>query len=579
MVNVTATLEYLGGVPGNQTFRFDYTVENVDIQPAAAGFIVFFDADNVDRADFVSFTAPSGWEEVSVYPETPPDAFWNVEWDELFGTNRILPGTSLGGFSVTFTWKDPIALPGSQFFEAWNGEAHEGYTTVVPGSSLLGGIGGTVVTVCGGNTAPAAGVTVGLFTMGNVMLATTATDINGHYSFPELAAGSYKITIVTPPGYVADQETKTASVSMGQATVVDFQLSCLPGSIGGTVVTVCGGNTAPAAGVTVDLFTMNNVMLESVTTDINGHYSFPGLAAGDYKITIVTPAGFVADEETKMISVSAGQAAVVNFQLSCLTIVPDARTIGYWKHQVNSYLSGKGKAQETLDNMVYWINEIGAHFNGNLLNPVKMIEIDPETDKLVALDRLLTVNKDGTMLDRARQQALALLLNVVSLKLSQAQVISANGANVSQAITYVNQLIMDKVTSNDERAKDIADYINNGMTVPSGWIPISTPIIYYERDRHGAIVYLGKGCPNPFSSTASIAFALKGNGLVPVELKVFDVTGRVVKTLISDALEPGQHSVGWNGMSDEGAKVSSGVYFYELKTPTAVATGKLVYRR
>jgi hypothetical protein len=171
------------------------------------------------------------------------------------------------------------------------------------------------------------------------------------------------------------------------------------------------------------------------------------------------------------------------------------------------------------------------------------------------------------------------LLNVVSLKISQAQVISANGANVSQAITYVNQLIEDKITSNDERAKDIADYINNGMTVPSGWIPISTPIIYYERDRHGAIVYLGKGCPNPFSSTASIAFALKGNGLVPVELKVFDVTGRVVKTLISDALVPGQHSTSWNGMSDEGAKVSSGVYFYELKTPTSVATGKLVYRR
>jgi len=488
MVNVTATLEYLGGVPGNQTFRLDYTVENIDIDPSIAGFIVFFDADNVDRADFISYTAPSGWEEVSVYPETPPDAFWNVEWDELYGTNRILPGTSLGGFSVTFTWKDPIALPGSQFFEAWNGEAHEGYTTVVPGSSLLGGIEGTVVTVCGGNTTPAAGVTVDLFTTGNVMLQSVATDVNGHYSFPGLEVGSYKITIVTPAGFVADEETKTTSVSMGQPTVVDFQLSCLP-------------------------------------------------------------------------------------------IKPDARSHGYWKHQVNSYLSGKGKAQETLDNMVYWINEISVHFNGNLLNPVKMIEIDPEIDKLVALDKLLTVNKDGTMLDRAKMQAVALLLNVVSLKLSQAQVISANGANVSQAITYVNQLIMDKVTSNDERAKDIADYINNGKTVPSGWIPISTPIIYYERDRQGAIVYLGKGCPNPFSSTASIAFALKGNGLVPVELKVFDVTGRVVKTLISEALVPGQHSVGWNGMSDEGAKVSSGVYFYELKTPTSVATGKLVYRR
>jgi len=486
-VNVTGTFSYLGGPPGNQIYRFDYAVENIDVQPALAGLVVFFDSDGGNRADFVSYVAPAGWEDVFVVPEGP-DGSWNIEWDELYGTNRVLPGEILEGFSVTFTWNDPNTLPGSQFFEAWNGEAHEGYTVVVPGSG--------------------------------------------------------------------------------------FQ-----GSIEGTVVTVCGGNTMPAAGVTVDLFTIDNVMLETIPTDVNGHYSFPGLAIGDYKITIVTPAGFVADQETKTTSVSMGQATVVDFQLTCLQITPDARSHGYWKHQVNSYLSGKGKAQETLDNLLYYIGEIALHFNGNLLNPVKMIEIDPETDQLVALNKLLTLNKDGTMLDKAKMQAVAMLLNVVSMKISQAQVISANGANMSQAITYVNQLIMDKVTSNDERAKDIADYLNNGKTVPSGWIPVSTPIIYYERDRQGAIVYLGKGYPNPFSSIASIAFALKGNGLVPVDLKVFDVTGRVVKTLISDALEPGQHSVSWNGMSDEGAKVSSGIYFYELRTPTAVATGKLVYRR
>lgn len=487
VVNVTATLNYVGGPPGNQTFRFDYSLENIDVEPSLAGFVVFFDNDTRARSDFVSYQAPAGWEEVFVTPEAP-DGSWNIEWDELDGTNRILPGDILEGFSVTFTWNDPNSLPNSQFFEAWNGAAHEGYTVVVPGSSLLG-------------------------------------------------------------------------------------------SISGTVVTICGGNTRPADGVTVDLFTIDNQMLGSVPTDVNGHYSFSGLALGNYKITIVTPAGFTADLETKTASVSMGQPTVVDFQLTCLPITPDARTIGYWKHQVDSYLSGKGKAQETLDDMFYFTEQIAAHFNNNLLNPVKMIEIDPETDKLLALNRLLTVNKDGTMLDRARQQALALLLNVVSLKLSQAQVISPNGANVSQAITYVNQLIMDKITTNDERAKDIADYINNGRTVPSGWIPTTTPIIYYERDRHGVIVYLGKGYPNPFTSTTNIAFALRGDGLVSVDLKVFDVSGRVVKTLISDALEPGQHIVSWNGMGEDGSRVSSGIYFYELRTPTSVATGKLVYRR
>ncbi|MCX5800003.1 MAG: T9SS type A sorting domain-containing protein [Candidatus Eisenbacteria bacterium] len=548
VVNATAALNYVGGEPGNQTYRLDYTVENVDVQPSLSGFVVFFDSDGLNRSDFVSYEAPAGWEDVFVTPEAP-DGSWNLEWDELYGTNRILPGGTLGGFSITFTWNDPNSLPSVQFFEAWNGDAHEGYTVVVPGSSLLGGIEGTIVTVCGGT---------------------------------------------------------------------------------------CGGGqtTAPAAGVTVDLFTTDNVLLEGIPTDVNGHYSFIGLAIGDYNITVVTPAGFVADQETKTTSVSMGQPTVVDFQLSCLQIKPDARSHGYWKHQLNSFSCGKcgkcgrdktpesrldylchkcgkcgncgkgeayqtfdnylcsqcsrcgrcgkGKEHETLDDMLYYIEEIDAHFNRNLLNPVKMILIDPETgeaDQLKVLDKLLTVNRYSTMRDKAKMQALALLLNVVSLKISQAQVISADGANVSQAVTYVNELIMDMVTSNDERAKDIAEYINNGRRVPSGWIPTSTPVIYYERDRYGSIDYLGKGFPNPFSSTASISFGLKGDGAVPVDLKVFDVTGRVVKTLVSDALQPGQHSVSWNGMSEEGAKVSSGIYFYELKTPTGVATGKLVYRR
>jgi len=487
VVNVTATLDFLGGTPGNQTFRYTYSVENLDVLPSLAGFIVFFDPEGLNRSNFVSYEAPAGWEDVFVIPEAPNGA-WNIEWDELYGTNRILPGQTLSGFSVTFTWNDPNTIPGPQFFEAWNGEAHDGTTNIVPGSSLLGNINGTITTVCGGQTTPAVGITVDLFSLGNVMLASTFTDANGLYSFTGLAIGSYKVTIVTPAGFVADEETKTTSVSMGEPTVLDFQLSCLQ-------------------------------------------------------------------------------------------ITPDARTIGYWKHQVNSYLSGKGRAQESLADMLYFIDQIRIHFNDNLLNPVLMIDIDEEANQLLALDRLLTVNKDGTMLDRAKQQAVALLLNVVSLKLSQAQVISTDGANVSQAITYVNQLVTDKITTNDERAKDIGDYINNGQTVPAGWIPVGTPIIYYERDRKGTIVYLGKGYPNPFTSVASISFALRGGGLVPVDLKVFDVTGRVVKTLISSDLEPGQHSVMWNGMSDDGSRVSSGVYFYELRTPASTATGKLVYRR
>ncbi|UCF79685.1 MAG: T9SS type A sorting domain-containing protein, partial [Candidatus Eiseniibacteriota bacterium] len=481
---VTANLEYLGGPPGSQLYRFDYTVENVSVEPDLAGWIVFFDSDGLARSDYDSHSWPTGWDDTFVLPEAP-DGSWNVEWN-TFG-NSIPIGGSLGGFSVTFVWNDPYSVPNVQYFEVWNGGAHEGGTTVIPGSSVTGCLEGTVLAGCDGEVYPAPGVAVDLYTIDNILLASTTTDMNGEYQFSGLAIGNYKVTIVPPMGYSADQDTKLASVFSGDCTQVDFQLTCSP---------------------------------------------FPSTQ----------------------------------------------RSIGYWKHQVNTHITGNGYPHESLANMSYYMEEIRTHFNENLLHPVKLVEIEPgsQRDSLIALRQLLTVNREATLNDRARQQLLALLLNVVSLKISQGAIISEDGATVSQAITHCWDLITDGKPQNDEDAKGIGDYINNGEMVPAGMIPLDTPFIWYERDRHGSIVYLGKGYPNPFVTSARIAFALKGEGFVPVNLKVFDVTGRVVRTLVSGDLTPGQHSVSWNGMSDRGERVSSGVYFYELRTPVDVATGKLV---
>jgi flagellar hook assembly protein FlgD len=76
-----------------------------------------------------------------------------------------------------------------------------------------------------------------------------------------------------------------------------------------------------------------------------------------------------------------------------------------------------------------------------------------------------------------------------------------------------------------------------------------------------------------------ISFAIRGDHAQPVALKVFDVTGRVVRTLVDRALEPGAHAIAWDGMSDAGIRTSSGVYFYELRTPELVTTGKVVMRK
>ena len=127
---VTGYLTYLEGPPGNETFLFEYTIENVSLEPSISGFVIHFDDDGLARSDFVSYTYPTAWDDVFVTPEAGNGA-WAVEWNEPYGTNRILPGETKNGFSVTFIWNDGDATPGSQGFEVWNGGAYYGETEVI----------------------------------------------------------------------------------------------------------------------------------------------------------------------------------------------------------------------------------------------------------------------------------------------------------------------------------------------------------------------------------------------------------------------------------------------------------------
>ncbi len=69
--------------------------------------------------------------------------------------------------------------------------------------------------------------------------------------------------------------------------------------------------------------------------------------------------------------------------------------------------------------------------------------------------------------------------------------------------------------------------------------------------------------PNPFNPSTSIRYSLP-TGLT-VKLSVFDVNGRKVADLVNTYQEAGTYTLYWNGKSDAGVQVSSGVYFYRLE--------------
>jgi hypothetical protein len=88
---------------------------------------------------------------------------------------------------------------------------------------------------------------------------------------------------------------------------------------------------------------------------------------------------------------------------------------------------------------------------------------------------------------------------------------------------------------------------------------------------------LGQNRPNPFNPLTTIRFTVPQNG--SVELRIFDVTGRLIKTLLSKEVGAGTYSVMWDGRSDSGREVASGVYFYRLEAGPSVKTRKMVLLR
>ncbi len=77
-----------------------------------------------------------------------------------------------------------------------------------------------------------------------------------------------------------------------------------------------------------------------------------------------------------------------------------------------------------------------------------------------------------------------------------------------------------------------------------------------------ARVELGQNYPNPFNPSTTIAFSLPQSG--HVKLQVFDLRGRLVRTLLDETRPQGRQAVDWDGRDQRGSGVASGMYFYRL---------------
>ena len=85
---------------------------------------------------------------------------------------------------------------------------------------------------------------------------------------------------------------------------------------------------------------------------------------------------------------------------------------------------------------------------------------------------------------------------------------------------------------------------------------------------------LKQNYPNPFNPTTQIEFVINESNNVSID--IYNINGELIKNLLNEYLNQGNHQVSWNGTSNNGQRVSSGAYFYKLNVGNVSTVKKMI---
>ncbi len=114
--------------------------------------------------------------------------------------------------------------------------------------------------------------------------------------------------------------------------------------------------------------------------------------------------------------------------------------------------------------------------------------------------------------------------------------------------------------STDASDVDEGVYIDDAA-VATGVAPSGTGVEEHEPEKP-RIGYLHQNTPNPFGLQTAVTFSLRKSG--DVVLAIYNIQGRLIRTLAEGPHSAGDHEVTWDGKDDLGADVAAGMYLYRL---------------
>jgi hypothetical protein len=86
--------------------------------------------------------------------------------------------------------------------------------------------------------------------------------------------------------------------------------------------------------------------------------------------------------------------------------------------------------------------------------------------------------------------------------------------------------------------------------------------------------YLAQNYPNPFNPSTTISYSIPKTSRVIV--KIYNILGEEIASLINTTKKPGIHKIEWNGLNNKGEQINSGIYIYQLKVDQKILHKKLI---
>ena len=102
----------------------------------------------------------------------------------------------------------------------------------------------------------------------------------------------------------------------------------------------------------------------------------------------------------------------------------------------------------------------------------------------------------------------------------------------------------------------------------------SPSVVVETKPKMPSIFYLFQNHPNPFNPVTSLRYDLPEDGIV--NITIYDMLGRIVKTLVNGSQTAGYKSIKWNATNDRNEPVSAGIYLYTIQAGEFRKTKKMV---